>query len=101
MQNNGTSLVDLYTRFGATIFKGQLIDAQDKLANQESRSGSELLVTDLVSEDKYVADRIKYEEIADEKYEINNVNQNIGNSSKVKKTKYKDIMLHPAYSIIK
>ncbi len=49
--------MDLLSKFGVTLFKGDLARAEQDIARKEASSGGEDILTDLVSEDKVLQNR--------------------------------------------
>lgn len=47
----GVSLPDLFQKFGAQLYKSQVLQGQDKLKSKENETGGEPLLTDLINED--------------------------------------------------
>ena len=57
LYGRGISIVDLTQRFGALLVKSEILRAQEFIGQQEEKSG-ELVLTDLVSEDQILEDRL-------------------------------------------
>ena len=52
------SVVDLVKRYGSLLVKSQILQAEELVSKKENEQG-ELQLTDLVSEDQKIADRLK------------------------------------------
>jgi hypothetical protein len=55
LQRTGYSIADLLGKFGAEIFKSQILTAREKIGQEEQRG--KVFLSDLFSEDKFVDER--------------------------------------------
>jgi hypothetical protein len=57
LQRTGYSIADLLGKFGAEIFKSQILTAREKISQEEQRG--KVFLSDLFSEDKFVDERVE------------------------------------------
>lgn len=88
-------MVDLLGKFGAELFKSQVLTAREKIAQEEQRG--KIYLTDLFSEDKFVDERA--EAPIFESPELQQYGQDIG-IKRARTMTSEQIQAHPLYKTL-